>query len=663
MAQTQSGHRLLASDGSREVAIALLIFAAAMAYFQRTLHLTFELRDEGFLLYHIARVAAGEVPHRDFAQDYPPGIYLLTAPIYAWFGERVMPIRELLAGIRAVAVVLAYLISRRLVPRPFALLAAAFALAYWGWPVWNLSTPYAALFTIPLGMLSVYLLLVAQARKDPRFELAAGLVCGLGLLFKWSLAAMTAYGSVVAICGLAMIQSRGVDQSKPGGLRGRAPALVVWTAIALLLLVPFLSRLSAFDYLLHFGPVHALMGVVALAFARRGSSAAAFAAAVPRVARYSVGFVVTPILTFALYGAWGHADDLFYNTVVRPLHYRNYDLSVPMPSLSDAATLVSGVSLSAACLAGLGRKPRLAVGLAAMTALFVTLGSGTDGLRASEDALHRLLLHLPTLTAYATVVLLAVDLAPGRDRARDVPALLVALLFQMMMSFQIYPRAGYNIILMIATIAPTLAYLAFRATKLALSSEMPVRPTRRALAFVAAALLPLLLMHVRVAEVLAAPQPDALSEQHFRHASFAGIHPEPHAWTTGQLAAFDTLVERLEALQPADAPLFVVPNESMIYFASAREPLFEDAMLIFFLAGWNTLPDADPAMPTAQEIASRFEAQPDAIVITRPGDETAAALFATFPQLRAYLARHYREIERVGPYRVLRRSAAAGERR
>ena len=77
--------------GPPEPAIALLIFVAALAYFNSTLHLTLELRDEGFLLYNIARVADGEIPHRDFIEVYGPGVYAVTAPIFEIFGDRVLP--------------------------------------------------------------------------------------------------------------------------------------------------------------------------------------------------------------------------------------------------------------------------------------------------------------------------------------------------------------------------------------------------------------------------------------------------------------------------------------------------------------------------------------------------------------------------------------------
>ena len=144
------------------------LFIGALAYFHLTLFYSFDLADEGYLLFNIDRVASGQVPHRDFVAAYGPGVYGLNAPIYRFFGDRVLALREFFALIRAADVVIAYLIARHFVPRAFALLAAIFATALWGWFVWNLNAAYAALFTVPLCAGSLLLLLMAESRGNRR---------------------------------------------------------------------------------------------------------------------------------------------------------------------------------------------------------------------------------------------------------------------------------------------------------------------------------------------------------------------------------------------------------------------------------------------------------------------------------------------------------------
>ena len=658
MAYAERGNRVFSADRSREAAIALLIFTAAMVYFHRTLHLTVDLRDEGFLLFNIARVAGGELPHRDFIEVYPPGVYALTAPIYTLFGERVWAIRELLAVFRAGAVVLAYLISRFFVPRLFALVATAFSLAFWGWSVWTLTTPYAALFTIPLCMLSLYLLLVGEARGKRRIHFTAGCVCGVALLFKWSLAAMTAYGIVIAICAGAMLRSSSPNRGGAEISRRLAPVLIGWAAIASLVLIPFLATLSPFDYLLHIGPIHAVMGVVALAFARHGDGSVAFRQAIPPVVSYGLGFLIAPIITLAVYAWWGHLGDLIYNTVTRPLNYRNYYMPVKVPPFALVATMGCVASLVTAGLALVGRNFRLMAVFAVLASVLAPFGYPSIRPAGIGHSLNLLILQLPAITAYATVTVLAIDFARRPGRPITAVAVIAILLFQTMMSFQIYPRGGYNVTVMLGALAPIVGYLGYRWSGIANGDAPPPPMLRRAIAFALVATIPILLVHEKVDYALTAPRPSDIPNFAFSHPALGGIHPKPDDWVRQELAAFDGLISVLRTLRPIDAPVFVLPNESMIYFLSDRKPLFEDKMLIFFLAGWELLPENDRDTPSAEEIETRFEAHPDTIVITRPGDETAAALHQTFPNLRPYLSQHYRPIRSVGPYRVFRRMPA-----
>jgi hypothetical protein len=97
--------------------VLLLIFAGALAWFGRSLHLTLDLRDEGYLFYEIERVARGEVPHRDFRSVYGPLVYAANAPVYRASGGEILAVRRQLAVLRALAVVPSTR-SRQLVGRP-----------------------------------------------------------------------------------------------------------------------------------------------------------------------------------------------------------------------------------------------------------------------------------------------------------------------------------------------------------------------------------------------------------------------------------------------------------------------------------------------------------------------------------------------------------------
>ena len=129
------------------MALAALVFLLALAWFSLSLARSFELSDEGLIVYHSARTMAGEVPYRDFPDVYGPGVLGVTGLVLEAFDGAIVPLRVALAAVKAAAVALTFLICRFAMPRPFALLGALIATAYWGRLSWNLNTPYAALYT------------------------------------------------------------------------------------------------------------------------------------------------------------------------------------------------------------------------------------------------------------------------------------------------------------------------------------------------------------------------------------------------------------------------------------------------------------------------------------------------------------------------------------
>jgi hypothetical protein len=275
MANTERESQRAPGSRGSEWAIALGVFAASLAYFRLSLHLTLELRDEGCLFYTIARVANGAIPHRDFIDIYGPGVYAVTAPVFHLFGDEILPVRWFLACIRAGAMSVGYLIVRELAPRSFALLGTFFAVAFWGRVIWNLNAPYAALFTIPLCMVALLLVLRGLSEGSGRLLFAAGIASGAAVLFKQSLAGITGYGMALAIAASALLEASGRD----GEGTGRLPVLGLWLLAGALVAAPFARFMSEFDYVLHLMPIHLLVVCVGIGALRGGDGRAAAAAA------------------------------------------------------------------------------------------------------------------------------------------------------------------------------------------------------------------------------------------------------------------------------------------------------------------------------------------------------------------------------------------------
>jgi hypothetical protein len=624
MAQAARTGSTLSKVGSADASIALAVFLAAFAYFHHTLHLTLELRDEGFLFLNIARAAHGEIPHRDFIEVYGPGVYALTAPVFHFFGDRVLPVREILAIFRASAVAFSYIIARHLTPRPFALLA--------------------------------------ETTGNRRTYLSSGFVCGVAMLFKWSLAAMSAYGMFLAISASGMLR----DSPSPDRRKHPIPVIAVVALAGAASVVPFLEILTPTDYLLHFAPFHALLALVVVHFSRNGDGSVWLAHTAPRAVSYFAGFSVAPLAVAALYFSWGALGDLFYNMVHRPLHYINYYFPISAPPFRSVLLLVCIVAWISALMAQIRRSRRLAillVALAIVTTPFAYFANQSRG--GIELSLAYLTQQLPALTMFATLPFVALALArPGGLRSRrSLGALIAALLFQGMMTFQIFPRGAYNIILILGTLAPVIAYLTYRWYLLATPGDGGHHFLRHAVAFVLVASLPAVFVAgaIRSAfppDTSQTAEPGAAMDTALHAPALAGIRPKREDYEREDFAAFDALIIHLEQMLPADAPIFVVHNEPMIYFASGRDHLFADHALILFLAGWNLLSEIDRDIPSPSAMIERLASEPNTIIISRRKDKSVRDFRRRFRELARYISEHYAVETTIGDYRVLRRISA-----
>jgi hypothetical protein len=294
---------------------------------------------------------------------------------------------------------------------------------------------------------------------------------------------------------------------------------------------------------------------------------------------------------------------------------------------------------------------------AILGALLLSIGLQTLKNATLIFALEHLLLQLPAILMFSTLPLLALLVARPRDNDTARAALVAALFFQGMMAFQIYPRGGFNIAVMLGTLAPVFGYLAWRGYALATGGPTPTGPMLRTTAFALVALIPALYAHDKVRYALTAPSARELPQRTLHHPALAGIHPKPTVWKQPKLESFNALTRALERAEPRDAPLFVLHNEPMIYFLSDRTPLFADHIQTFFLLSWEMWPPQDPTTPSAADLIRDFENHPDAIIVTRRGDKTAKFIFRAFPSLQQYISENYRTTGRFGEYRVLRRAS------
>jgi hypothetical protein len=215
------GVRVGTREASRSDLFAVLAVSAGVFVFHAALSGRYGFhRDE---LYYLA---AGRHPALGYV-DQPPLVPLLARAITNVAGNHLWPLRLMAGAVHAAVVVVAAVIARELGGgrRAMALSALATATA-------PLLLATGGLFqTVVFDQLwwALAILLVVRllgARADPRWWLAVGVVCGVGLETKWTM----------ALLGLGL--AAGLAATPDGRRHLRSPWLAAGVAVAMVLWLP-----------------------------------------------------------------------------------------------------------------------------------------------------------------------------------------------------------------------------------------------------------------------------------------------------------------------------------------------------------------------------------------------------------------------------------------
>lgn len=233
----------------------LVLALLAAAYLWPQLDGGWYPHDEGQLGQAAERVLAGQLPHRDFAENYTGGLAFLHAAAFRLFGTSLLSLRYTLFAAYVAWIPLLFAVGRRAVPDGAAAALTLLA-ALWSVPLYPAAIP--SWFNLFLATAAAAALFRWRDDRRARWLLLAGGACGLSLLAKLT-GLFHLAGALLA--GLVLLQ----EDRLAGGARGR-PGATGWGVIAALLLVgAAVLRLTARSGL----PVHPwLLGLpVALACA------------------------------------------------------------------------------------------------------------------------------------------------------------------------------------------------------------------------------------------------------------------------------------------------------------------------------------------------------------------------------------------------------------
>src|SRR5215210_4792183 len=132
---------ILRSETSVRKWTELLIFLSSALLLTLGMDRHLGVYDEGVILTGAMRVAAGEVPHRDFYANYGPAQFYVLAALFKCFGQYAFIERALDVLIRAGIVAFCYALTAAHTRKSIALSAAAvagvwlFSVSSYGYPI------------------------------------------------------------------------------------------------------------------------------------------------------------------------------------------------------------------------------------------------------------------------------------------------------------------------------------------------------------------------------------------------------------------------------------------------------------------------------------------------------------------------------------------------
>lgn len=173
------------------LAVTVLAFVAIGVSMSRTVG----VYDEGIILTGAARVAAGDLIHRDFYANYGPAQFYLLAKLFALFGQDVLIERVFDLAVRAGIVGTVWFgLQERC--KPWAAIAAVLATTLWLAGIGNPGYPIYPALLLALG---ATFLLTGRSAGQAGAALWAGLLVGGAALFRYDLGFLAFVAHVLAI--------------------------------------------------------------------------------------------------------------------------------------------------------------------------------------------------------------------------------------------------------------------------------------------------------------------------------------------------------------------------------------------------------------------------------------------------------------------------------
>jgi hypothetical protein len=188
----------------------------------------FDYYDEGLILVGAMRVAAGQVPHRDFYANYGPGQFYTLAALFHLFGRNIFVERMYDLIVRSLIVTVAYGIAKSYCRRRIAV-GTAIVCGFWLFSSGLPSIPFPIIPVLLLSLVgSMVLLPVFEGEAGWQHMMGAGALTGVVALFRYDVGAALA---VVQTCSIGIAVWLRQSSHRPDWRAAASVLLPYWGGI------------------------------------------------------------------------------------------------------------------------------------------------------------------------------------------------------------------------------------------------------------------------------------------------------------------------------------------------------------------------------------------------------------------------------------------------
>ena len=638
--------------------VALGFFISLRLYSQIDYWVEFMPDDEALRAYPALRIIEGQLPYRDFATEDTPLSYYLNATALRLLGLRLSSLRTFAAVAAAVTALCAFLVGRRLMPLPYALIAPLSLLTA-GQLTSNQASPAA--YVIPVGMAGLLAVVRFCRTGRSRWVFLGGLCAGFAISTKLNFGLCYAMGYVLALVYNDITAGEPPEQSKRSrGWQMSAANVAEKTVLVLTALAPIVlmqNRMDAKNFLFLAVPVWT--AIIVLVIGRRASHCAS-GSLLNQMVLLGLGAAVVILPWSIFFTAKLGPAEFVHHLVLRP-HSLTASVYRPLRPL----TLRSMIALAGAVvalwyvtrpeLAGLGHRPsrwQLFLPIALLAVVCVPWPPTLSPGKVAPDAIANwghLKFFLPSVLAVTLLVRVPTRGTDSHTPANYHQVLVPLLLFHTVTFLGLYPiPCGVHLLWVTTPFLITAAFCLYtwagRMTAetafITTSSVARIVPSATA---VVIAVLALGLQAYDTARFIVRFDRNPLN---WRLHEFAMPDPERvdvyvHAQTAKRIRGVAEFIK--ERTRP-DEPIIEIPGSFFHFWTGRPNPLRLD----YFWPGYASEEERRQMVDTLEAVKPRYgitRSVPHALDIP-PYEEH-------YPGVAAYVRDNYHECARFGNYVIV----------